>query len=437
MHKMFLIATGVVMASVTITARDFFIHTFEKHQLTEHFWSEGAHFGDFNRDGHGDVVAGPFWYEGPDFTNRHEYAPATATFTLKDSSGKEQTLPGYAGALSGRNAYSSNFLAFSHDFNGDKWDDILILGFPGKESTWHENPRGRSGHWNRHVALEVTDNESPHFVDITGDGQPEIVCSSGGFFGYAEPDREHPERVWVFHRVTPKGPWQRFTHGMGVGDVNGDGRPDLLEKDGWWEQPATTTDDSGWEPHKFPFSPGGGAQMYAYDVDGDGDNDVITSLAAHGYGLAWYEHVKKEGQITFINHTFMNKKPSENKYGVKFSQLHAIDLVDINGDGLKDILTGKRYWAHGPRGDAEPNAPAVLYWFELQRSKEKGIDWIPHLIDDNSGIGTQVVAGDINSDGLPDVVVGNKKGVFAHLQNAKKVTRKEWLKARPKPLSSK
>ena len=113
--------------------------------------------------------------------------------------------------------------------------------------------------------------------------------------------------------------------------------------------------------------------------------------------------------------------------------MHAIDLVDMNRDGLMDIITGKRFWAHGPNGDAEPNAPAVLYWFELRRSKKNGVDWIPHLVDTDSGIGTQVMAQDINGDKWPDIVVGNKKGAFVHLQTPRKVTRKEWRKAKPKP----
>ena len=171
---------------------------------------------------------------------------------------------------------------------------------------------------------------------------------------------------------------------MGVGDVNGDGRMDMMAKEGWWEQPSSLGGDPEWAFHPVAFSPGGGAQMYAYDVDGDGDNDVITSLAAHGYGLAWYEHIPTPEGITFNAHTVMNKEDHENRYGVHFSQLHAIDLIDMNGDGLKDIVTGKRFWAHGPNGDAEPNAPAVLYWFELTRSKE-GVDFVPHLIDEDSG----------------------------------------------------
>ena len=116
---------------------------------------------------------------------------------------------------------------------------------------------------------------------------------------------------------------------------------------------------------------------------------------------------------------------------MKFSQLHAIDLADIDGDGLLDIITGKRFWAHGPKGDQEPGAPAVLYWFELTRKGGKA-EYIPHQIDDNSGVGTQVAAGDVNGDGLLDIVVGNKKGAFVHLHSVKKVGKKQWQAAQPK-----
>jgi len=420
-------------------ADDYALRTFKRIQVSDLFWSEGANFGDFNKDGKNDIVSGPYWWEGPEFKTRHEYYPATKTWRLGPVS--KISVPGFEGALGQNNTYSDNFFAFTHDFNGDGWTDILILGFPGEKSSWYENPQGKDGHWPRHDILDVTDNESLKFTDITGDGKPEIVCSSKGAYGFAEPDWAAPTKPWKWCSISPNNNYHKFTHGLGIGDVNGDGKLDLLEKDGWWEQPASLTGDPEWKRHKFPFaSAHGSAHMFAYDVNGDGLNDVITSLAAHGYGLAWFEQLKErgdDGQIIFTQHNILDPKkggtpPSPNKYGVRFAQLHAVDLVDMDGDGLKDIVTGKRFWAHGPKGDDEPNADAVLYWFKLVRGADKSVDWLPYLIDNNSGIGTQVVAGDINGDGRPDVVVGNKRGTFVHLQQVKQVTKEEWEKAQPK-----
>ena len=128
----------------------------------------------------------------------------------------------------------------------------------------------------------------------------------------------------------------------------------------------------------------------------------------------------------------MSKEPRENRYGIKFSELHAIDLVDMDGDGILDIVTGKRFWSHGRTGDPDRNTAAVLYWFKVTRNADKTVDFVPHLIDDNSGVGTQVVAADINGDGLPDIVVGNKKGTFVHLHQKRTVSRAEWDQAQPK-----
>lgn len=421
----------IIGAASVATAHcaDLALSTFRKVRLNEHFWAEGATYGDFNRDGKMDVVAGPFWYEGPDFKTRHEFYPAKQTFQRTAADGKVETIPGFEGALGTKNTYSDNFFAYVRDFNGDGWSDILIYGFPGKDASWFENPQGKDGAWKRHVIFEPVDNESPTFADITGDGKPEIVCNSAGFFGYAAQESSDPTQPWKFHAISPAGRWAKFTHGLGVGDVTGDGKPDIIEAGGVWEQPASLAGDPVWKKHEAPF--GNGAQFYAYDVNADGLPDVIGSLAAHGYGFAWWEQVREGEKRTFRRHLIMGDKPEQNRYGVVFSQLHAIDLADMNGDGLPDIVVGKRFWAHGPQGDPEPNAPAVVYWFELVR-KGKDVDFVPHLIDADSGVGVQLVTGDVNGDGLRDVVVANKKGAFVHLQEKKMVNEAEWAKAQPK-----
>jgi hypothetical protein len=407
------------------------LHVFSRTQLSDQFWSEGANAGDLNNDGASDIISGPYWWEGPDFTTRHEYYPAAATFTLELGPLTSVTVPGFEGTLGHENKYSDNFFAWPADFNKDGWNDILIVGFPGTDTSWFENPKGADGHWTRHRIFDQTDNESPTFADLTGDGSPELVCITRGRYGYAGPDPNDPAKPWTFHPISPDNKYGNFTHGLGVGDLNGDGRADLLEKDGWWEQPASLAGDPIWAFHAQPFGTGG-AQMYAYDVNGDGLADVITSLAAHGFGLAWFEQVRENGRIAFREHVFMNKEPSDSPYGVKFSEIHAIDLVDMDGDGLKDIVTGKRFWSHGRMGDPDRNDAAVLYWFRLTRDARGTVDFVPYLIDDASGVGTQVVATDVNADGLPDIVVGNKRGTFVHLHGKTGVSQAEWEKAQPK-----
>ena len=388
---------------------------FTKTQLTDQFWAEGATFGDFNKDGKGDVAYGPYWWAGPDFKKRTTFYPDVKKSRSKNAAGEAIEFPGFKGALGTENDYSDNFLAYTRDFNGDGWDDILVLGFPGKEALWYENPKGAEGPWPVHVAWDVVDNESPMFTDLLGNKQPVLVCNSGGFFGYAQPDPKNPKAKWTWHPISPKGPWQRFTHGIGVGDVNGDGKPDVLEAGGWWEQPKSLDGDPVWTKHEAQFGKGG-AQMFAYDVNGDGKNDIITSLEAHGYGVVWFEQTNDGGAQGWTKHVIVGNTPEENPQGVKFSQPHAIDLRDMNGDGLLDIITGKRFWAHGPGpGDPEPNSPAVLYWFELKRDGSAS-RYVAHLIDDDTGVGTQVMAGDINGDSRQDVLVGNKKGCFVFLR---------------------
>jgi hypothetical protein len=402
----FLAAGLIVVALPLVCQAQKPLPTFKKITLSNKFYCEGANCGDFNNDGKLDVVAGPYWYEGPDFQKKHEIYPAKAF----DPHG-----------------YSNNFLTFTGDFNGDGWLDVLYVPFPGTDAFWYENPGTSGGPWKKHLAVHDCGNESPAWADINGDGRPELIYCPTGQLGYATWDPARPNDLWVFHPITPKdNRYQKFTHGVGVGDINGDGRPDIVEASGWWEQPAKVEPGKPWIKHPFKFADAG-AQMIVYDVDGDGLADVITSWHCHHYGLLWYQQQRSgapgtpgRGEITWKQHVILPPQPDLKSDALRISQMHGMDLADINGDGLKDIITGKRYWAHGPKGDVEPDAPAVLYWFELQRDTAGGAKFIPHKIDDNSGVGTQVIAKDLNGDGVPDIIVGNKKGVFVFLSQPEK-----------------
>jgi len=389
------LVAGLVLATCPLLAASSAPVSFTKQKIDSFFYAEGGTIADFNGDKVMDIVAGPRIFLGPDFTKSVVYRSPHAFDRL---------------------SYSNNFLTFHDDFNGDGRTDILVIGWPGKEAFWYENPGpGKTGDWRQNVAYFNVDTESPGFADVDGDGRADLVAGSMGRLGYMTRDPSRPRSSWTFHAVTPPGKWQRYTHGIGLGDVNGDGRPDLLEANGWWEQPASLTGDPVWTFHAQTFGPGG-AQMYVYDVNGDGRNDVITSLAAHGYGLSWFEQTRDAaGAIGWREHAITSAKAGEKLQGVQFSQPHAVMLADLDGDGLKDIVTGKRHWAHGDKGDPEPNAPAVLYWFKLTRSAD-GVTFTPHLIDDDSGVGCQFPVGDLNGDGQPDLAIVNKKGVFAFTQ---------------------
>lgn len=428
-----MLVLGLGVLAVSASGAERTLLTFQRLHLDRYYWSEGAAFGDLNRDGTMDAISGPYWWEGPGFTQRHELYPAVTTFTLMKADGTEEKVPGFEGALGKKNAYSSdNFFSFVYDFDRDGWNDVLTYGLPGTPAFLYVNPQRTGRAWARHQVFDAVDNESPTFTDLTGDGRSEILCNWGGTFGYAAPNWDRVTDHWPFTPISGKGPWGRFNHGLGLGDVNGDGRLDVLERGGWWEQPASQGGGALWTRHPAAFSPAGGAQMFAYDVNGDGLNDVITSIAAHGYGLGWFEQLRERdgaGHPQFKAHVFMNVAPSENRYGVAFSQLHALELADVDGDGLKDIITGKCFWAHGPTGDPDPNAPAVLYWFRLTRLSTGQVDWVPHLIDGDSGVGRQIGVADANGDTHPDFIIGNKKGTFVFLSQPRRVSEQEWLSA--------
>ncbi len=396
---------------------DFSLHTFERKQLSGSYFSEGVAVGDLNNDGHEDIVYGPLWFAGPDFEVSHEiYKPVPQN----------------------RDRYADNFFSWTYDFNNDGWKDILTAGFPGTPAYVYENPgkQGGSEHWTKHEVFDWVSNESPQFTNLVGDERPELVCTRDGFFGYASIDWEKPLSKWTFHPISEQVTAKRFGHGLGVGDINGDGREDIIHSKGWYEQPESKADSSRWLAHPVSFTTAyGGAEMYAYDVDGDGDNDVITSEAAHDFGLSWYEQIQDGEERTFKQHLIMGDHPSLNRYGVLFSELHSVNLTDVDGDGLKDIVTGKTYYSHHQKSPLW-DAGAVVYWFRLVRTDD-GVDWLPYQADDEAGIGRQLVTADINKDGQLDIITGGMVGAHVLTHKISRVSETDWQQAQPQKYKGK
>ena len=369
-------------------ASDVWLHQ----ELDSRYLSEGASFGDLDGDGNGDLISGPYWYAGPNFDDR---------FTL------------YPPKPARQDAFSDNFFSFVHDFNGDGMNDVLIIGFPGTQATIHLNPGNprNAQTWSTYEIANPVGHEAPTLVDLIPGRLPELVCSRNTAYGYYQAGSD-PLEPWEWHPVSVPGlTHQSFGHGLGVGDLNGDGRPDLIDRHSWWEHPSqprhSPWTQRPWTRSRFP----GGAQILIQDVDSDGDADIITSLAAHGYGIAWFEQLDLE---TFARHDIIGKSSTENPYGVAFSQAHGMAQADIDQDGVVDFITGKRWKGHNGSDPGAHQEP-VVYWFRCVRRPE-GIEWIPHLISNQSGIGMSVTIADVDGNGLPDVISANKLGLTIHRQ---------------------
>lgn len=352
---------------------------FKKHVLTNEFISEGVAASDVNKDGLIDIIAGSYWFEAPNW-KPHEIVPPRVFDPMQE--------------------YSDSYLYYTLDVNNDGWEDLIWVDFPGKVAHWYENPKNEEGHWKKHVIGDHIGiaNESPGFVDVDGDGRKDLLCGDleARQMVWLQAPLEPGETEWKRHPISePNAPGtEMFSHGLGFGDINGDGRKDVVVKQGWWEGPESPFEKE-WKFHPAELGEDC-SHMQVMDVNGDGRNDVV-SASAHGLGIWWHEQLADGKWRTHLISEIA-------------SETHATILVDFNEDGNPDFVTGKRFLSHHQSIDENTFNPSYLLWFES--TPNKAPYWKQHIIDEDSGAGLNIVAEDINKDGRMDLVVANKKGVF-------------------------
>jgi hypothetical protein len=358
--------------------------TFIKHVITSEFISEGIAVGDVNRDGFMDILAGSFWFEGPNWIRHNIDTPRI----FEVIEGKLETLEA---------SYSNSMLNHAMDVNSDGWIDFIRIDFPGTAAYWYENPGNSTTLWKRHTIFHAVGNESPRFVDVDGDGKIDILCGdaeTNQMIWLKSPSEQDSVRWKKFFISQDSVPGtKRFAHGLGFFDINGDGRKDVIIPEGWWEAPENP------KQYNWTFHPANlgqpCAQMEGIDLDGDGDIDVVTS-SAHNRGIWWHEQMDDGAW-------------QEHVISKEFSQTHALILTDLNRNKQPDFITGKRYLASRGNGDGA-HEPSVLLWIEYFKDTDQ--PWKIHQIDNDSGVGLHIVIEDMNGDGLPDILTANKKGVF-------------------------
>jgi len=343
--------------------------------------NEGCAIADVNGDGVLDVIAGRNWYAGPDYVPR----------PLREIS---EFGPDYLETNSDH----------VFDVNGDGRVDVIAGSFIPTQVYWYENP-GEPGLtygklWKRHLLVDTkqSSNEITYLHDLDGDGTPEYLVNSW--------TNNAPMLVWRLVRdeegrptLKPARVGDHNGHGMGIGDVNGDGRDDIIFVDGWYEQPAERPFEQPWRLHRDFQLPGASCPILVMDVDGDGRNDLIWGKG-HDYGLYWMrQELMSDGTRRWTQHLI----------DASWSQAHALHLADLTGDGKPELITGKRVRAHS---GSDPGAaePPCLYYYTFDHSTGR---FTRHVIDEGEvGTGLQIRTADLNKDGRIDIVVSGKGGAF-------------------------
>ena len=337
MKKSLLFFAGLALASLLYGLTRPADIPFQKRQI-DLGASETAAFADINGDGKPDIVSGENWYEAPGW-KRHHFRQ-----------------------IPYMNGYVDNFSDLPLDIDGDGRPDIVSCSWFQRSLRWWKNPGPRGGEvtWTSQPIQEGFPIEFAFLVDLDNDGKAREVLPQFGDTHAPLSWYEVQNGKFVRHIVSSAS----YGHGIGAGDINRDGRNDIITPKGWFEAPANPRTDK-WTWHaEYDLGTSAGF-IYAYDINGDGHNDLITT-SAHDYGFFWLEQAAA--------HRWTKHMIDET-----WSQGHAMTMIDLDADGRPDFLTGKRYMAH----DTDPGArePLGVYWYQFLKGDDGKVVWVKHIID--------------------------------------------------------
>jgi hypothetical protein len=352
---------------------------------------ENAAVADFNRDGHVDIVSGPNVFFGPQFVPQPYRANHLAADYVRENS------------------------VHPYDVDGDGWIDVIVGAWNEAGIFWYKNP-GTSAvdakkpwemrlPWKEHL-LTKTRGTMEMFVlrDYDGDGVPELHS--------ANYRRQHPLEVFRFAKAgdgtTIMQPFvlgaEGGGHGIAFGDVNGDGREDVLCEIGWYERPAGDIWAGPWKYHAetnlnamHPSCP-----FAVKDLNGDGRLDIVFGRG-HNVGLFWWEQLapKEDGTTQWKQHVIDDT----------WSQAHCLAWADLDGDGEEDLVTGKCIWAHDG-GDPGAGDPPAVYYYTWDRAKLAFTRHTMAAPGEGIALNRQFTAVDLNKDGRLDLVAPSKRGLW-------------------------
>jgi len=338
---------------------------------------ESAGVFDVDNDGVLDIVSGAHWYQGPDFKRQHR-----------------------VGDVRAEGEYFDDFSTIPMDVNGDGYPDFITGGWWGNTLRWRENPGARGGDWPEHVIAECGNVETTRAWDIDGDGRLEIVPNT-------------PNGPLIVHKLVTdasgkgRGAFaphtiraERQGHGLGFGDITGNGRGDFVLANGWLEAPANAFGDE-WTFHPDFDLGSASIPILVVDVNQDGLNDLIVGTA-HSYGLDWWEQGRgAAGNRTWTRHPI-------DPYN---AQYHDMQWVDIDGDRACELVTGKRYRAHNGHDPGEFDDIGIYYFkWTGEGFVKQVIDYGPTRV--GTGCGIHFAVADLRGSGRLDIVAPGKDGLY-------------------------